>query len=158
MTLEPAENWRAQALCLGDPEGWFPIGTGACDQEQAKDAKATCRRCPVLAACAEWSLAFRPQLTDGIFAALDGDERRTLWRAADRAATRARRAMTPTAAHATNAKAAAVAAVEEHCQDQRTRVATLTTHGHSATEISRRLGISARTVGRMRAQVRAGAA
>jgi len=150
-------TWRDRAACLiEDPELFFPISTHP--GRQTAEAKAVCRTCPVRDACLTWALETHQDY--GIWGGLTEAERRTIRNRDQRATTRARKVGTPMSSTevAAIAKVASVAAVEEHCQDQRTVVATLTTRGQSAAEISRRLGISARTVGRMRAQARAGAA
>jgi len=161
-------TWRDYAACLDeDPELFHPpagIASPSLAVRRATyaPAKAVCNGsddeppCPVRAECLAWINAH--ESGHGVWGGLDPSERESLRRRRDRAATRARKAMTPSAAHAAIAKAAAVAAVEEHCRDHRATVALLTTRGHSATEISRRVGISARQVGRYRAQLRAGVA
>jgi WhiB family redox-sensing transcriptional regulator len=83
-------DWRSSELCLDEPEFWFPVGISPAAQAQAAEAKAVCRTCPVVDTCRDWSLTFRPRLTDGIFAGLDGDDRTRLWRAQSRQDARER--------------------------------------------------------------------
>lgn len=57
-------NWRDQALCaspLQDPEAWFPAGETGLHAIQAEEAKAVCRRCPVMSTCLNWAMETRQQ-------------------------------------------------------------------------------------------------
>ena len=45
-------DWRHRAACLDeDPELFFPIGNTGPALQQIEDAKAVCRRCPVVDTC-----------------------------------------------------------------------------------------------------------
>ncbi len=80
-------DWRHSAECRDyDPETWWPIGTTGPAVQQAEDAKAICRTCPVIEACLDYALAER--IDHGIFGGLTEDERRLLKRRQARAADR----------------------------------------------------------------------
>lgn len=79
--LERADRWRELAECATpgyDLEIWQPVGSGPTAQEQTDEAKAVCRRCPVIDACLSWSLEHREDT--GIWGGLDEDERRRMHR------------------------------------------------------------------------------
>ncbi|NEY33045.1 hypothetical protein GTU99_12730 [Streptomyces sp. PRKS01-65] len=68
-------DWRDRAACrYEDPDLFFPAGTTGTFLLQIEQAKDVCRRCPVLAHCAQWAWETRP--SDGIFAGLTEPERR----------------------------------------------------------------------------------
>ena len=72
-------NWRHRALCYGeDPEKWFPGGTSGPSRRQIAEAKAVCRRCPVVSECLTWALESGQDA--GIFGGRTEDERRALKR------------------------------------------------------------------------------
>ena len=50
-------DWRNRAACLDeDPELFFPIGNTGPALQQIEEAKAVCRRCPVMDTCLKWAL------------------------------------------------------------------------------------------------------
>ena len=50
-------DWRHRAACLDeDPELFFPIGNTGPALLQIEEAKAVCRRCPVMETCLQWAL------------------------------------------------------------------------------------------------------
>ena len=56
-------DWRHRALCRDeDPELFFPIGTTGPATVQVEQAKAVCRRCPVVQSCLDWALRAGPGL------------------------------------------------------------------------------------------------
>lgn len=68
-------DWLHQAVCReADPELFFPRGEGTSHLAQAEDAKAVCRRCPVMSRCLEW--AVETGQDSGIWGGLREDERR----------------------------------------------------------------------------------
>lgn len=73
-------NWRTAALCAtaDDPDLWFPASLNGHHALQAEQAKATCRRCPVMTQCQAWALD--SGVDDGIWGGLDWDELRLLRR------------------------------------------------------------------------------
>ncbi|MEV0604538.1 WhiB family transcriptional regulator [Streptomyces sp. NPDC050315] len=72
-------NWRARAVCKEeDPELFFPIGNTGPALLQIEEAKAVCRRCPVMATCLQWAL--ETGTDDGVFGGLSEDERRAMKR------------------------------------------------------------------------------
>jgi WhiB family redox-sensing transcriptional regulator len=72
-------DWRHRALCRDeDPELFFPIGTTGPGLVQVEQAKAVCRRCPVVEPCLDWAL--RSGQDSGIWGGLAEDERRALKR------------------------------------------------------------------------------
>ncbi|MFE5591488.1 WhiB family transcriptional regulator [Streptomyces sp. NPDC056549] len=86
ISTDRTPDWRAQADCRRpgrNPDWWFPTGTKARqDREQAADAKAICRECPVAMQCLQWALNRREQ--DGIYGGLDVQQRESLTRKATR--------------------------------------------------------------------------
>lgn len=91
---EPAEleeldrmDWRHRALCREqDPELFFPIGTTGPAAQQVDEAKAVCRRCPVVDDCLTWSLETGQDA--GVWGGTSEDERRALKRRGARARAR----------------------------------------------------------------------
>ncbi|MFF1443258.1 WhiB family transcriptional regulator [Streptomyces sp. NPDC058295] len=80
------DNWREHAECRNeDPDLFFPIGTSGPALLQTEQAKAVCRRCPVLEQCLEW--AMETDQTLGVWGGTSENERRALKRRA-RAARR----------------------------------------------------------------------
>jgi WhiB family transcriptional regulator, redox-sensing transcriptional regulator len=77
-------DWRHRAICRHvDPELFFPIGTTGPAAVQVEEAKAVCRRCPVVNDCLQWALASGQDA--GVWGGLDEDERRALRRRGVRA-------------------------------------------------------------------------
>lgn len=53
------DDWRTEALCLREPDLWFPDGfVKPLHVAQAEEAKGWCRLCPVLAECRSWVMEF----------------------------------------------------------------------------------------------------
>lgn len=76
-------DWRHFAACRNEePELFHPAGNTAAAAEQADEAKAVCRRCPVMDACAQWALSTRQE--HGIWGGLDEGELRAILRRAGR--------------------------------------------------------------------------
>ena len=74
-----ADDWRDSAACYGqDPEQWFPVGTSGPALLQTEQAKAVCRRCPVVDDCLKWALDTGQDA--GIWGATTEEERRALKR------------------------------------------------------------------------------
>ncbi|MFJ4624397.1 WhiB family transcriptional regulator [Streptomyces sp. NPDC088812] len=87
-------DWRDRGLCLReDPDLFFPIGNINSGQAvmQTDDAKAVCRRCPVMEQCLAWAVDAGP--VEGIWGGTTEGERR-----ATRRRTARRTAATKTAA------------------------------------------------------------
>ncbi|MFI8278558.1 WhiB family transcriptional regulator [Streptomyces sp. NPDC085929] len=79
-TTPRAKDWRDDALCrrARRPDFFFPTGTGSSSYQLIEDAKAFCRTCPVARDCAVW--AIQQHMDDGVWGALDADQRRRLAR------------------------------------------------------------------------------
>lgn len=78
-------DWRDDSACrYEDPELHFPIGNTGPALVQIEQAKAVCRRCPVIEECLEWALQTRQE--SGVWGGLSEDERLLL-----RGRTRSRR-------------------------------------------------------------------
>ncbi|MFG2220466.1 WhiB family transcriptional regulator [Streptomyces sp. NPDC048685] len=72
-------DWRYNAACREeDPELFFPIGNTGPALLQAEEAKAVCRRCPVMEHCRQWALDTNQP--DGVWGGLAENERRNLKR------------------------------------------------------------------------------
>lgn len=68
-------DWRKHAACRDeDPDLFFPVGTSGPALLQVEQAKAVCRRCSVTDECHAWAL--EAEVSDGIWAGLDENERR----------------------------------------------------------------------------------
>ncbi|MBH5338174.1 WhiB family transcriptional regulator [Streptomyces pactum] len=81
-------NWRHNAACRDeDPDLFFPVGTGGAALLQAEEAKAVCRRCPVMQQCLSWALESGQE--NGVWGGTGEEERRALIRRANRARKRA---------------------------------------------------------------------
>ncbi|WP_327376232.1 WhiB family transcriptional regulator [Streptomyces sp. NBC_01216] len=84
ISTDNTPDWRTQADCQRpgtDPEWWFPKGTTGPYLDQADDAKAFCRECPVALTCAQW--AIRERISDGIYGGLTEGQRLTIARKGD---------------------------------------------------------------------------
>jgi WhiB family transcriptional regulator, redox-sensing transcriptional regulator len=80
-------DWRHEAACRDeDPELFFPIGNTGPALLQIEDAKAVCRRCPVIEPCLKWALESGQD--SGVWGGTSEDERRAIKRRAQRARAR----------------------------------------------------------------------
>ncbi|MGV9942421.1 WhiB family transcriptional regulator [Streptomyces sp. NPDC003401] len=76
-------NWRDRSACREeDPDLFFPIGNTGPALLQIEEAKAVCRRCPVMERCLQWALENGQE--HGVWGGLDEDERRRMKRRAAR--------------------------------------------------------------------------
>lgn len=75
-------------LPRGRPKLFFPIGNTGPALLQIEEAKAVCRRCPVMEQCLQWALESGQD--SGVWGGLSEDERRAMKRRAAR--NRARQA------------------------------------------------------------------
>jgi WhiB family redox-sensing transcriptional regulator len=74
-------DWRHRSACASeDPELFFPIGESGPALPQIQEAKAVCRRCPVLQSCLEWALTTNQP--HGVWGGLSESEREQLLRRA----------------------------------------------------------------------------
>jgi WhiB family redox-sensing transcriptional regulator len=74
--LSPVKNlvWRQRAACRGvEPEIFYPVS-----DDDAEEAKAICRGCPVRETCLEFALANRER--DGVWGGATERERRRILR------------------------------------------------------------------------------
>lgn len=77
-------DWRSRAACLTeDPELFFPIGNTGPALVQIEEAKAVCRRCPVIDECLKWAMETGQDA--GVWGGMSEDERRSLKRRTARA-------------------------------------------------------------------------
>ncbi|MFI0942926.1 WhiB family transcriptional regulator [Streptomyces sp. NPDC021020] len=77
-------DWQLRAACRDeDPELFFPVGNSGPALLKVEEARAVCRRCPVMDACRQWALDSGQDA--GVWGGLSEDERRTLRRRARRA-------------------------------------------------------------------------
>ncbi|MFJ9467958.1 WhiB family transcriptional regulator [Streptomyces caniferus] len=76
-------DWRHDAVCREeDPEIFFPVGNTGPALLQIEEAKAVCRRCPVMGQCLQWALESRQD--SGVWGGMSEDERRAMRRRAAR--------------------------------------------------------------------------
>ena len=74
-------DWRQHAACRGDDTDlFFPTGSSGPALLQAEQAKAVCRRCPVVDECLTWALDHGVEF--GIWGGMSEGERRSIARAA----------------------------------------------------------------------------
>ena len=70
-------DWRHRAACRDeDPELFFPIGNTGPALVQIEEARAVCRRCPVIEPCREFALQTREPF--GVWGGLAEAERRLI--------------------------------------------------------------------------------
>ncbi|SEN92794.1 WhiB family transcriptional regulator [Actinacidiphila rubida] len=82
-------DWQNRAACRDeDPELFFPVGSTGPAVLKIEEAKAVCRRCPVMAQCRAWALESGQEA--GIWGGLSEEERRAARRRANRLRARAR--------------------------------------------------------------------
>ncbi|RSN59616.1 hypothetical protein DMH12_10185 [Streptomyces sp. WAC 04229] len=76
-------DWRAHSACrTEDPDLFFPVGNTGLALLQIQEAKAVCRRCPVMERCLQWALESGQE--HGVWGGTDEDERRRMKRRAAR--------------------------------------------------------------------------
>lgn len=76
-------DWRQRSACQKeDPDLFFPIGNTGPALQQIEQAKAVCRRCPVLERCAAWALMTGE--AHGVWGGMSEDDRRRIRRRAAR--------------------------------------------------------------------------
>ena len=76
-------DWRHEAVCREeDPELFFPVGNTGPALLQIEEAKAVCRRCPVMGQCLQWALKSRQE--SGVCGGMSEEERRAMRRRAAR--------------------------------------------------------------------------
>lgn len=86
-------DWRRDAVCAGeDPELFFPVGNNAAAYRQAEEAKAVCRRCPVMDRCLEWAAAHPIEARSGVWGGLSEPEMQAYRRIRSRQSGHAMRA------------------------------------------------------------------
>jgi WhiB family redox-sensing transcriptional regulator len=74
-------NWRDRSACREeDPDLFFPIGNTGPALLQIEEAKAVCRRCPVMERCLQWALESSQEY--GVWGGTDEDDRRRMQRRA----------------------------------------------------------------------------
>jgi WhiB family transcriptional regulator, redox-sensing transcriptional regulator len=72
-------DWRHNAVCREeDPELFFPIGNNGPALLQIEEAKAVCRRCPVIEQCLAWALETGEDTE--VWGGMSEDERRKMKR------------------------------------------------------------------------------
>lgn len=72
-------DWRHNAVCREeDPELFFPIGNSGPALLQIEEAKAVCRRCPVIEQCLQWALESGQD--EGVWGGLSEADRRNMRR------------------------------------------------------------------------------
>ncbi|MFY1686449.1 WhiB family transcriptional regulator [Plantactinospora sp. WMMB782] len=72
-------DWRARAACRDvDGELFFPVGTSGPALLQIEQAKAVCRRCPVIVECLDYALTSGED--HGVFGGMSEEERRAVKR------------------------------------------------------------------------------
>ncbi|GGV51279.1 WhiB family transcriptional regulator [Streptomyces spectabilis] len=86
--VHTSADWRHYAVCREeDPELFFPIGSTGPALLQIDEAKAVCRRCPVIEQCLRWALESGQQ--HGVWGGLSEDDRHNLKRRVARARAKA---------------------------------------------------------------------
>ncbi|MFF2236503.1 WhiB family transcriptional regulator [Streptomyces anulatus] len=86
-------NWRTVAVCRDeDPDLFFPVGTTGPAVVQAEEARAVCRRCPVMERCLQWALESGQD--HGVWGGTDENDRRRIQRRAARLRLKEQRSAT----------------------------------------------------------------
>ena len=76
-----SDDWRHKAACREeDPELFYPLGSTGPWELQIQEAKAVCRRCPVMETCGTWALETGQE--HGVFGGMSEKERRAIKRRA----------------------------------------------------------------------------
>nr|WP_308016707.1 MULTISPECIES: WhiB family transcriptional regulator [Streptomyces violaceusniger group] len=76
-------DFRTSGACRKEePDLFFPIGNTGPALLQIEEAKAVCRRCPVMETCLQWALDTNQHY--GVWGGMSEDERRALKRRAAR--------------------------------------------------------------------------
>lgn len=79
-------DWRHSSKCRDeDPELFFATAVSIHTRRVQDRAKAVCATCPVVANCLEWAMS--QTSVQGIWGGTDEDQRKTLRRRAQRAAS-----------------------------------------------------------------------
>ncbi|WP_308357982.1 WhiB family transcriptional regulator [Streptomyces sp. NEAU-Y11] len=72
-------HWQTRGACADeDPDLFFPTGTKAEAYVMGEQAKAICRRCPVMDQCQAWALEHR--MSKGVWGGLGDGQRRNVLR------------------------------------------------------------------------------
>ncbi|MFF2080604.1 WhiB family transcriptional regulator [Kitasatospora sp. NPDC058162] len=83
LSTAAADDWRMRSVCAEeDPELFFPVGENGIALLQAEEAKAVCRRCPVMEQCLTWALETGQDA--GVWGGMSEQERRAMKRRAAR--------------------------------------------------------------------------
>ena len=83
LTSPRPADWRSTAACrTEDPNLFFPAATTGPDLLITEQAKAVCRRCPIVERCLQWAMDDR--IDYGVFGGLTEKERVSLRRSATR--------------------------------------------------------------------------
>ncbi len=116
LTSKRAAGWRDKAACrTEDPNLFFPVGSTGPDLLIIEQAKAVCRRCPVIGACQEWALETRQD--SGIWGGLSEAERRSILRQRGRGTGR-KKAAAPAKAPREPAKCGTDAGYRKHVREK----------------------------------------
>jgi WhiB family transcriptional regulator, redox-sensing transcriptional regulator len=79
-------SWMSRGACRGgDPGLFFPLSESGSSLWQIEQARAICRRCPVLTTCLRYAMDTGQE---GIWGGTTDDERRAIHRSARRNAAR----------------------------------------------------------------------
>lgn len=109
-TAVSSRDWRTRALCRDeDSELFFPIGNTGPALRQIEEAKAVCRRCPVVTECLTWALDSGQDA--GVWGGMSEHERRALKRRGGRLPTPAQVAELT---RRRTERAGGIAAIREH--------------------------------------------
>lgn len=81
------DDWRTRAVCRDeDPELFFPIARTAGWNQQTRDAKRVCARCPVSVECLQWAVETGQR--SGVWGGLSEKERKTRYQVRESQADR----------------------------------------------------------------------
>ncbi|MFG2400721.1 WhiB family transcriptional regulator [Streptomyces lydicus] len=94
MPRQNEQDWRHQAACRDEEDAdlFFPTGNTGPALLQIEEAKAVCRRCPVLQTCGQWALDTGQDT--GVWGAMSEDDRRSVKRRAARQRAEQRKTVT----------------------------------------------------------------
>lgn len=130
-------DWRDDSACRHeDPELHFPIGNTGPALLQIEEAKAVCRRCPVVEECLNWALETKQE--SGVWGGLSEDERYAL-----RGRTRSRRLVN------------GLSHTDNIIQNRLAEFRELESSGLDDLGIARKLGTNVQTILRVRSRLAA---
>lgn len=144
VTPEPVHDWRHLSACAAeDPDLFFPLGGSPEAASQAEQAKAVCRRCPVMEECLAWAVETRQAA--GVWGGMTENERRNMQRRQVKSNERARDGK-HAAAHIVENRLQEFLTLQEKNLDSRGIAAAMRTNVQTIHNVQRALAAAGQTV------------